>query len=342
MSEDPDRLLYVVSARRELAWDRFKQAFDELILRLGLNTDSVAGGLQRLRWRVVRALEALGHCDYSMTSRGGRVTAAPSAFVRLPTRGLPQAVLCGLRSPASVAQIRNQVRLQGAGLTISAQNMPPSIPLLPNRLLLEADSLEDIDRLSQETKIPFGHTPASWSILSFAASLDEYASTLSWEQGPELNWVRSDYDVDTMVFQEPADNSGSLRLSSYSDPVRTRRICYLWDGGKRALVDRDWGRYLALSRAGRNVLQYDVRGRVLAVPTSSPLPRLFARALTLCSGYTATSTTPGNSVVRAGNASRLDVFSGIPPSIADTTGAKLGQQLVRSDLSASTRTVSKW
>jgi hypothetical protein len=67
----------------------------------------------------------------------------------------------------------------------------------------------------------------------------------------------------------------------------------------------------------------------MAVPVSAKLPRLLERVLTLCSGYTAyvkkiPSTSPP--------IQEFNLFSAVPPQIAEMTAAKLGQTFLPQSL----------
>jgi hypothetical protein len=72
----------------------------------------------------------------------------------------------------------------------------------------------------------------------------------------------------------------------------------------------------------------------MAVPASANLPRLLERALTLCSAYAATyvkkmpSTNP--------QIQGFNLFSAVPPQIAEMTAAKLGQTLLQQSLDITT------
>jgi hypothetical protein len=93
-------------------------------------------------------------------------------------------------------------------------------------------------------------------------------------------------------------------------------------------VDRDWGRYLILKEARRNVLAYDARHFLLAVPVSAPLPRLLARACTLCSGYAPRNALASGQAVTLPAPCSYEVYSAVPPDIATTVAAKVSQKLV--------------
>jgi hypothetical protein len=106
----------------------------------------------------------------------------------------------------------------------------------------------------------------------------------------------------------------------------------LWRGATYQNVDRDWGRYLVLKEIARNVLAYDARHFLLAVPSNAPLPRLLARACALCSGYAPRPAGSGDKALILPARCQYDIYSAVPPDIAAAVAAKAGQKLLTANL----------
>jgi hypothetical protein len=100
----------------------------------------------------------------------------------------------------------------------------------------------------------------------------------------------------------------------------------MWDSDKCAEIDVDWGRYLALHRAGFNVLYFDSTKHLLATPKSLPLPRLLARSVALCSGSSPRPLTSSSD----GRLTNFVVYDLVPRCLADLVAAKLEQELFSS------------
>src|SRR5947209_7697575 len=112
MSDSGEHLLYVLSAKREMAWSAFKHAFEVLYQVRGLDRNDVEQA-RTLRTSTTRSLQALAHAEFVFGETGSRVFIAPAVLARLPTGGLPEAVLCGSRSPQTLFQLEEQCAKHG-------------------------------------------------------------------------------------------------------------------------------------------------------------------------------------------------------------------------------------
>ncbi|MEZ2317974.1 MAG: hypothetical protein ACBR15_03090 [Microcoleus sp.] len=335
MSETSEKLLYVISAKKELAWLSFKEIFDYLYnLETGVreeNTDN--DGIKKKRYQAIRALDSLGHCDFyfSDDSSKSKVYAAPPVLVRLPCAGFPQAILAGARSPATIQQLSDACQSVGTHINLEIQEQASESVLIPKRVAVqEAEDVSELEAIASALGIPFIETPSAWSLLHFSASIDDYLATLKWSNDSELNWKRETFEPNSLQFKTLEKTETNIRISRYSHPSRNTQSYYFWQDGICSEIDLDWGRYAILKALRRNVLIYDKRRFTMAVPASANLPRLLERALTLCSGYAATyvkklpSTYP--------QIQGFNLFTAIPPQIAEMTAAKLGQTLLQQSL----------
>lgn len=334
MSETSEKLLYIISAKKEVTWLFFKKTFDYLYnLETGVreeNTDK--DGIKNKRFQVIRALDSLGHCDFNFSddSSKSKAYASPPLLVRLPSAGFPQAILAGARSPATIKQLSDACQSVGNHINIEIKEQASELVLIPKRVAVQAEDVRELEAIASSLSIPFLETPSAWSLLHFAASIDDYLTTLKGSNDPELNWNRQTFNPISLQFiEEIKETDINIRLSRYSHPSRNTKIYYLWQDGMGTEVDLDWGRYAILKARRLNVLIYDKRRFTMAVPVSAKLPRLLERVLTLCSGYTAyvkkiPSTSPP--------IQEFNLFSAVPPQIAEMTAAKLGQTLLPQSL----------
>jgi hypothetical protein len=334
---DSDLFLYAISAAQEMSWEAFKRVYDALVLREG----SLAEGKEpntHDRWRLLRLLDALGHVDTEFSKSGGRLFVAPATLVRLPILGLPQAILCGARGPQTASQLEEEASaIDERVLKMYATRQDTEYPFTPRRILVEAQSARDLLLLAQRVGITYVDPPPAKGMLEFAASLDGYLSSCNWMVRPELNWVRRDFDLEHRQFHQPSGSVSPLRLSGYDDPVRQIRVYFLWRGDVAAPVDLDWGRYAALQVAKTPVLFYDADSYSLAVPSGAPLPRILARAVTLCSGSIPCRVSEGDLKTREAVRGSYDVYAKITPSIAALLAAKLGQHITHASLKTQNR-----
>src|SRR3990167_292176 len=101
-----EQLIYAMSTRTELRIEQFNDIFKKVSLPGELDKDETIDF--DVRRHVIRALDALGYCEFDFDDR--MVYMCPPAFVLLPTHGLPKAVLTGARSPRLMALLKEAVK----------------------------------------------------------------------------------------------------------------------------------------------------------------------------------------------------------------------------------------
>jgi hypothetical protein len=326
MCDDGDRLLFVLSARREIGWSAFKKAFDDLYAKRLERYGHTNGEPPRFeRFRAALLLSALGHCD--MVRRGSiRLFAAPAILAALPLPGLPQAIVCGARSPETFAVARKACISLGQPVRLEIKTQDNRTMFAPACIRVEGESCAILDRLAREMGIPYLSTPPAWRFAALSGSLEEYLTLLQWSPESEVAWEREDFRPQALGFAIPGEACGGLRLTRYYDPVHLRFVYRLWKGKLSAEIDPSWGRYAVLQATGTGVMLYDAAAGVAAVPRGAPLPVLLARALTLCSGY-APRFVP-RAAVRGGSPERygFELYDSVPPDVFASIASKVGQE----------------
>ncbi|WP_293123710.1 hypothetical protein [Microcoleus sp. bin38.metabat.b11b12b14.051] len=334
MSETSEKLLYVISAKKELAWLSFKETFDYLYnLETGVREENIdKDGIKNKRLQAIRALDSLGHCDFNFSddSSKNKVYAAPPVLVRLPCTGFPQAILAGARSPATIAQLSNTCQSVGNHINLEIKEQASESVLIPKRVAVQAEDVRELEAICNSLKIPFIETPSAWSVLHFSASIDDYLATIQWSKEPELNWQNKTFNPIYLQFESIKETDYPIRLTGYSHPSRNTKSYYLWQDERCTEIDLDWGRYAVLKALRRSVLIYDKCRFTMAVPASANLPRILERALTLCSGYAAKYEKMPRVLPPIQG---FNLFTAVPPQIAEMTAAKLGQTLLQQSLS---------
>ncbi|SRR6266498_2677814 len=281
MSDSTDRLLYVISARREMAWSAFKQIFDQLYLSETGTIDDTCFK----RGETLRALSNLAHCEFEFGRNASRVYVLPPALVRLPEAGLPRAVLAGARSPETISEIKRVCAEHSYIVEIVEQI--GGAAFTPLCVIIHTQTVEGLRKVAQRLGIVFESTPPAWLLANAAGTLGHLRDSLDWRVGSELNWPRKQFDPRSLQFNDFADTSADLMLIRYTDPKRRINLHMLRSNERYAEIDCEWGRYALLNHFGINVVVYDERQFILGVPASAPLPAVLARALGLCSGKTA-------------------------------------------------------
>lgn len=320
-----DLILFAISSRGRLPWHAFRSAFDDLYpLIARTESGAVHEPDRHQRRRAALVLDALAHCEVLFDPQGGHVSVSTALLAALPCAGLPRAVLCGSRSPGTVQDLRAVAAASNGGVRVRAMSQAATMPSAPARIEVEADSDSGLRQFAQALGIPYEEIPPAWSIIGLSGTVSGYLETLAWSERPELDWPRSDFNPALLQFGPPKARDQRLALSRYLDPIRGQPAYWLWRGTLSATVDPSWGRYVVLSREGRHAYRYEPVTGQLAVPRTVPLPRLLARAATLCSGYAPGAMAARNGEARGGPLG-FDVYRAVPPDVYRVLSEKVEQ-----------------
>jgi hypothetical protein len=323
-----------------MSLDSFYNAFRVLCPLPTVEEDDA--DLKYARHQIIRFLSSLGHCEFDFEKR--RVYACRPTLVSLPPRGRGKAVLTGARTPAlieatrafvndnkdlvSVYETRQTVRSSFLGRGhVSGLELPISI-------VYESTKLDPLERLAETAGIsPMLGTPAAWSLVTFSASLAEMKGLLDFERFRDLNWPRRVFNLETLTFNRASAELPTNGLIEYKNPRDNQLRHILREGDREAVVgDRDWGRYLVLAENELQVLFYFDRLKQLIVPSTVPLPRLLARAATLCSGVTPFQKRLAGALdISLPQRTYVDVYRDVPYAIARRLAEKVSQSLTRLD-----------
>lgn len=316
-----DQLLNALSSKGEMSTDEFNRIFGTIYLsqskRPPLN-------LNHERNVTIRMLDSLGHCEFNFDSR--RVYICSPLLVALPTCGLPRAVLTGARSPSLVSDLKQAIMNRRESTRLIRRHHK-GYPIIPEAIIVESVDSETIREIANVLKITYKQSVPAWEIINYASGIGDMTETSDFKERTELNWNRRVFSTQLMHFGKQTEDQSEIRLVEYANPVNQQLVHWLWKGVLAAEVNRDWGRYMVLANYGVNILIYDKLRNRLSVPEYVPLPRLLARALTLCSGIAPTRATiseynelgfPPNFPV--------SIFSEALPEIVSILSSKLQQK----------------
>jgi len=322
-------LIYAMSTKGELKIEEFNEIF-KMVYLPGPELDEEGIDID-IRRQLIRLLDSLGYCEFDFNNR--MVYMCPPCFALLPVYGLPKAVLTGARTPGLLAKIKIAVksRKERAAYILAVQrnkniNIPPS-------LIIEAVDTLTIQEIAGESGVACRlERPVAWDLVNFSFSQDEIRKSLKFEKMDEPNWNRRVFIPSKLVFSRTDETIAGYKLVEYKNPVNQQPYHWLWDGENEAEVERDWGRYLALSSARMNILLYDGNHHKLAAPVTVPLPCLLARALTMCTGMAPLLAKTEGRIGSIPVGHPVHIYSGVPPVISVLIAEKLGQKIVPANL----------
>jgi len=310
-------LLDIVSTRGDLSFLDFNKAFDSLY------TEYINGSneLKYMRRQMMYWLDSLGHCEIDFTKR--RIYVCKPCISLLPGVGCREAILTGSRDKQLLTKLKQLQKEYKHQLLITDTPQVIDNISLPSVITLQAIDQNMFVIVANQLGIDFvSNTPASWLIANASGSIFEYEVIIKYKKYSPLNWPKRYFSVQQMRFKRNIDQTIDTFLVEYTNTVTQQKIHYWVKGNFAAIVDRNWARYLAIKNAGKNVLKYDERKQLLAIPFYAPLPGLMSRAATLCSGQVAIKTNNVKSDYP------VYIYRGVSNSIAGIIAQKLSQELV--------------
>lgn len=321
-----DALIYAMSTRGSMPLDQFYDLFSHVYFPANEDSESI-----RIddRSRIARILDSLGYCEFNYNQR--KIYMCKPSLILLPACGLPTALLVGARTPRLVDQLKKAIRERTGKASLRYYNHSGSISVVPRSIYVEAVDINVIKEIANNLNIHFeAGQPAAWSLANMSASLRDIQNSLTFERREELNWKKRVFVNGGLVFRDILSDSPIQYLAEYKDPVSLQRLHRFWIGDEAAEVDRNWGRYLSLTKSNSNILLYNEKQYKMAVPLTTPLPCLLARAISLCSGMAPISPVPSLMSVEAiPREHPMQVYSNVTPAISKLVADKLGQNLIK-------------
>ena len=326
-----DQLVYAMSTRTSLSLVQFNDIFKKVYTHGQIYEDELVD--IDLRRQTIRSLDSLGYCEFDFPRR--TVHMCPPCLLLLPGRGTPRAVFAGARTPSLISRLKEAVRTRGKQAMVSQMPQSNGNINIPATIIIEAMDKETLAEIGSDAAIETDlDQPAAWKLTHISVSVDDVMESLRFDEMQEPNWPRRVFRKDRLVFSRTTEShQDRIELAEYTSPVDQQRRHWLWDGERAAGVERDWGRYIALSSEECHVMLYHERSRRLAVPVTVPLPCLLSRALALCSGNIPVSSKTAEAPVASIPAGHpLHIYTDIPAGISELAAAKLRQRLVPADL----------
>lgn len=273
-------------------------------------------------------LESLGHCEIDFKRR--MVAICPPTVALIPSYGLPKAVLAGARDEETITRLShlasNESNFQ---LTIAPASSDGNIP---QRILIEATSISILRQVSKKLEaVSILDWPVAWVLVQSAPSISDQLASLKYELRTEPDWNKRFFHYNSLSFNL-SDDRADIRLGSYTNPYTQQQVTWLWNGEEAVELDRNWGRYIMLHHKKVSILLYDGTSNKLAVPVTVPLPRDFAKSVTMCSGLTSEKMELPQNAGILPQGSPVQVYDSVPYVVANELASKLGQRLVYTNI----------
>lgn len=338
---DDELLLSFLTYKRICKVEDYYVAFEELYFnKFNPENNPVSDTLslsQLKRWSL-NYLDYMGFLDYDYLSR--KIVVNKPQLKLIPTDKGRTALLIGGRTANLVIKLKKAAINEGLQLEISQQdqtlkafNLPPSVFIKGSDKNSGFNIEYKIKKVANNCGIPFYVNEFNQIRLAeFSVDIDSYIEHLKpIDHFDDDGWSAKVFSPQTLCFepiQRPEiDKDCSLieyKLSEYN----YKHI--LWFKNEAHEIDKSWGRYIILKYLLKKVIFTDSKNtsKIIAVPSTTPLPRLISEALTLFSGKA-----PARVFLKLGDIkATFSIYKNVPNIFASNCFRKIGQELIRTDI----------
>ncbi|MTI55696.1 hypothetical protein [Geosporobacter ferrireducens] len=276
-------------------------------------------------------LDSLGHCEFDFENR--KVFICKPMIVLLPGRGCMRAVLAGGRDKILIDKIQRLKDEFKDELTVSILKQERGEMELPDVIIFETLYGSILNKLADRLAIGMNtETPTAWIIAYESGNMEEFQLKFDYLPSFNVNWPRRTFDPENLFFRKNTNNFEVPYLDEYTNPISHQKKYMLATEDGITQVDRDWGRYYILNRMEKSILLYDEINQILGVPTYISLPKLLARAATLCSGMAPEKIKLNQQIGELPDKLQMDIYIGVDLTIVKIIANKVGQKLIQTRL----------
>jgi len=287
-----NNLCNFLSLKSELTTEDFFKAFEFFYSKefpeYQTNTNY---NLTKLKRASLNFYDYIGILDYDYETK--KIVLNPPQFIFIPTEKGRKVLLIGARDSALIESIITTALKHKLQVEITKQFSSNERLLLPDVITIRAfqhanDSYGEnsIKSFANELNIKFTTDYyLQVAMQDFSATIVDYENTLQETNENDYDWARYIFNSETLDF----DKNETLNFDKSFSLVRYKLNEYtyeykLWKINKCYKVDMNWGRFIALKHFNKEVILFDNTRNKVAIPTSTPLPRLLSEAIMLLCG----------------------------------------------------------
>lgn len=276
-----NELLLWLSARGSGTWDRYRSTVDELQAaeqQDGDAEDAIDQGAGYngfpIHHRLRSILESLGHAEFLRSE--GRWQVVPPTLACITSEDGVLATVCGARTDHLLA------RMEQAASHLRIERTPQNES--PDRIQIlakDASQLQDVSRTSGFLFQP----DAARTLLAVIPPVDHWQLQSPAELPSGHDWEVKRFSTSTLGWADArADDARTASFGLFRFAVYSQPHYYLRLKARTLKVPVQVGKYIALRRDRRKVVQIDHAARTMRMPVSCRPPILVDRALAMCSG----------------------------------------------------------
>ena len=260
--------------------------------RFSLKTAEEHPPLSFLKRSSLNTLDYLGHIDYEYSK--GNIYLTHPQLILIPCKNGVKTLLIGARTKELINELREKSIVYGLDFQMKPQNNSVEYLMLPASVTITAkgkiNSMHPdriFEAISKDCGINYNSKELpQFGLNELSGTIKEYLATLIEDKKfHDFNWIMKIFNPNSLKFEKATRHDLNPSLSLVEYKLNEYKYKHrLWMGGKVYFIDKNWGRFIILNKLKRNIIFNDRNKNILAIPTTTPLPRLLAEALLLQSG----------------------------------------------------------
>jgi len=281
-----------LSLKSELTTEDFFKAFEFFYSKeFPEHQTSTNYNLTKLKRASLNFYDYIGILDYDYETK--KIVLNPPQFIFIPTEKGRKVLLIVARDTALIENIISAALKHKLQVEITKQFSSNERLLLPDVIIIRAFQQTN-DYYGENSIIAFAnelniklttHYFPQVAMQDFSATIVDYEKTLQETDENDYDWARYIFNPETLDFdknESPTfDKSFSLLRYKLNEYTYEHKF---WKNNKCYQVDLNWGRFIALKHFQKEVILFDNTSNKVAIPISTPLPRLLSEAIMLLSG----------------------------------------------------------
>ena len=295
------------------------------------------GKFSNLTWAKKSALnfyDYLGFIDYDYYS--DKIVINPPQFIYIPSEEGRTVLLIGARDNSLIKKLISLATKLNLQVEITPQDAGNAHFLLPDRIVIHAfedynDKYgeEALKTLAHKLNIKFNderlHQIGLYLLCGSVSEYEEYMKANSNTDDDFESASKYIFNTDDLMLKKLENQEFDKNLSLIEYKFREwERFQILWLEGKCYDIDRNWGRFVVLKHLQKNIVIYDYQKKLVAIPVTTPLPRLLFESITLMSGFAPISVNINNN--------KYYLFENIESIYIKNMMRKIGQQVIEQEI----------
>jgi hypothetical protein len=283
---------YFLSLKKELSTEEFFKAFEFYYSKEFPNQEqNYKFKIAHLKRDSLNYYDFIGILDFEYETK--KIILNPPQFIFIPSNKGRKVLLIGARDAALLEQIRIIAPKYNLQVEITKQFPSNERLLLPDVVSIKSfkqtnDNFGEtcLKKFAEELKIPFtsDYFPQV-AMQFFSGTIYDYENSLVETDEMDFDWARYIFNPETLKFEKSETETFDKSYSLIKYKLNEHTYLFkLWQENKCFSIDLNWGRFLVLKHFEKHTILFDNINNKVAIPASTPLPRLLSESIMLLSG----------------------------------------------------------